>query len=174
MKVKCIDADGTLMERGEIFEGVYEQNEQYIKVRFPEPRGDNCQSGNYLASRFEVVPEPEQIGPPKYGDLLPTDSAERKKVPIQSGCLDYFPSALIEVAKLSYLGNEKHNPGEPLHHARGKSMDHGDALQRHQMERDQIDPDTGLLHAVEVAWRALAQLQELLEARGAPKARGAK
>ena len=104
---------------------------------------------------------------------LPTDSAERKDIPLVSGCIDYFPAALQEVARLSKYGNDKHNPGEELHHARGKSMDHADCLVRHLMERGIMDP-SGFSHTVMVAWRALALLQEELEAAGAPLARGAR
>jgi hypothetical protein len=88
--------------------------------------------------------------------------------------LDYFPAALAEVAKVSKAGNDKHNPGEPLHWARGKSTDHADSAVRHIMERGQLDPDTGLSVLAHAAWRVLAMLQEELEAKGAPKARGAK
>lgn len=106
--------------------------------------------------------------------LLPHGSSERKAIPIVSGLLDYFPSALIEVAKVSKAGNDKHNPGQPLHHARGKSMDHADSAVRHIMERGSVDPDTGLSVLAHAAWRVLALLQEELEAQGAPLARGAK
>jgi hypothetical protein len=104
---------------------------------------------------------------------LPTDSQERKDIPLARGCLDYFPAALAEVAKLSKAGNDKHNPGEEMHHARGKSSDHADCIVRHLVERGRIDTD-GFSHSVKVAWRALALLQEELEANGAPAARGAK
>lgn len=105
---------------------------------------------------------------------LPTDSAERKDIPLARGVLDYFPAALAEVAKLSKAGNDKHNPGEPLHWARGKSMDHADCIMRHLAERGKIDTD-GLSHTVKVAWRALALLQEECEQmRGAPLPRGAR
>jgi hypothetical protein len=102
------------------------------------------------------------------------ETARRKAMPVCSGVLDYFPDALLAVSQLSKLGNDKYNPGEKLHWARGKSMDHADALVRHHMQRGTIDTDTGLSHTVGVAWRALAQLQEELEAAGAPMARGAK
>ena len=36
--------------------------------------------------------------------LLPTNAAERKKIPIVSGVLDYFPLAIAEVAKCSMRG----------------------------------------------------------------------
>ena len=109
-----------------------------------------------------------------HGLVMPKDSRERKRVPLCTGVLDYFPAALAEVAKLSQFGNDKHNPGEPLHWARGKSMDHADCLLRHLADRGMIDPDSGLSHTVEVAWRALALLQEECEARGASQPRGAR
>lgn len=105
---------------------------------------------------------------------LPTDSASRKAVPLVTGVLDYFPAALAEVAKVSKAGNDKHNPGQPLHHARGKSTDHADSLLRHLVDRGKVDEDTGQRHSAEVAWRALALLQQELEDEGAPLARGAR
>lgn len=94
---------------------------------------------------------------------LPTDSKSRKHVPIASGVLDYFPDAIIEVAKVSQAGNEQHHPGTPLHWDRSKSTDESDALMRHFMERGSYDSD-GQRHTAKVAWRALAMLQKELEA----------
>ena len=57
------------------------------------------------------------------GVKLPTDPKERKKIPIYSGVLKYFPDAIAAVAAVSFAGNEQHNPGEPLllsvHRTRG-------------------------------------------------------
>jgi len=115
-----------------------------------------------------------ELGTPKSeAHLLPADSAERKKIPIGTGVLDYFPSALAEIARVSHHGNEQHNAGQPLHWARGKSADHGDTLIRHFLERGTLDVD-GMRHSAKMAWRALAILQLELEAEGAPIARGAK
>lgn len=129
-------------------------------------------------------PEPEQ--PPVTSGLtidkakdpvvraLPAESTARKATPIVTGVLDYFPAAIAAVARVSKAGNDKHNPGEKLHHSRGKSTDHADAIGRHLMERGGIDPDTGERHSAELAWRALANLQQELEDAGeAPLARGA-
>ncbi len=103
------------------------------------------------------------------------NSKRRKEQPVFSGVVRYFPAALALVAELSRLGNDKHNPGQPLHHARGKSTDHGDCILRHQASYEDADPETNLVHAVAVAWRALAQLQELAESRyGWPMAPGAR
>lgn len=93
-------------------------------------------------------------------------AAERKEYPIVTGCLDYFPDALLEVAHVSFVGNQQHNPGEPLHWARGKSMDQEDTEVRHLMERGSRDTD-GIRHSAKRAWRALAALQ--LEIEGEQK-----
>jgi len=95
--------------------------------------------------------------------MIPTDSQARKDAPVWSGFCLYFPNAMVEVSRLSKLGNDTHNPGQPLHWAKGKSTDHGDCIVRHQLQAEEIDEDTGLLHAVSVAWRAMAQLETLLE-----------
>jgi len=93
---------------------------------------------------------------------LPTDPKARKAIPLCTGVLDYFPDALIAVAEVSRIGNEQHNPGEPLHWARGKSMDQADTILRHMVERGRMDSD-GVRHSAKVAWRALAQLQLEIE-----------
>jgi hypothetical protein len=105
---------------------------------------------------------------------LPTDSDKRKTFPIASGVLDYFPDALAAVAELSFVGNQKHNAGQPLHWARSKSTDEADCLIRHFLERGTLDTD-GIRHSVKVAWRALALLQkEIEEAEGLPISRGSR
>jgi hypothetical protein len=140
--------------------------------------------------RLMFEPEPASgtvahllAGSPGDGDRAPVnperlltdvDSEGRKKFPMCSGLLDYFPDALAAVARVSFLGNEKHNPGEPLHHARGKSMDHADCIIRHLVERGRPDAE-GNSHTAQMAWRALALLQEELENElGLPLPRGAR
>jgi len=99
---------------------------------------------------------------------LPQDAKARKDIPIARGVLDYFPLALAAVAELSRIGNEQHNPGQPLHWARGKSTDHADCIVRHLIERGSTDAD-GVRHSTKVAWRALALLQtEIEEANNKP------
>lgn len=112
---------------------------------------------------------------------LPNDSVERKQYPLLSGCLKYFPAALAGVSRVSAIGNQKHNPGQPMHHARGKSGDHGDCLLRHLVDTEDllakgnVDPALILNEASSVAWRALAYAQELHEKLGgAPLAPGAR
>ena len=105
---------------------------------------------------------------------LSSDKDERKNSPIAEGVLWYFPNALAEVARVSKVGNDQHNAGLPLHHARDKSKDHADCILRHLIDAGQIDKD-GQRHSAKVAWRALALLQEELErAYGLPLPRNAR
>jgi len=96
---------------------------------------------------------------------LPADAKDRKRIPIYSGVLKYFPDAIIEVAKVSFVGNEQHNPGQPLHWAREKSQDHEDCIVRHSLDAMQAkDRDERIAHMAARAWRALAALQLEVEA----------
>lgn len=102
---------------------------------------------------------------------LPTDAKARKAIPIYSGFIKYFPDAIAAVAELSRIGNDQHNPGKPLHWDRSKSGDELDAQCRHllnmaQQGEDAADTDE-VLHATKNAWRAMANLQKLLEVRRA-------
>jgi hypothetical protein len=111
---------------------------------------------------------------------LPLDSDGRKNHPLYSGVLAYFPAALAGVARVSKIGNDKHNPGQPLHHARGKSADHADCIVRHLVDygdglaHEGVD-EQGIPHVDYIAWRALALAQEWHEKHdAAPLAPGAK
>lgn len=94
--------------------------------------------------------------------ILAADPTARKGMPITTGVLDYFPLALAEVAVVSKAGNDQHNPGQPLHWAKGKSTDHADCMARHLIDRGSRDTD-GMRHSAKLAWRALANLQTELE-----------
>ncbi len=105
---------------------------------------------------------------------LTSDPAQRKTVPMCTGLLDYFPDALAAVAHVSYVGNQQHNPGQPLHWARGKSTDEADTAIRHLRDRGTLDSD-GLRHSAKAAWRVLALLQKEIEADcGLPMSRGSR
>jgi hypothetical protein len=110
---------------------------------------------------------------PTRARLIEGGSGYRKGFPMCTGLLDYFPDALAAIAEVSFKGNQKHNPGEPMHHARGKSMDHADCIMRHLLERGGFDG--GIRHTAALAWRACALLQEELEnEEGLSLPRGAK
>jgi hypothetical protein len=95
---------------------------------------------------------------------LPDDSDLRKEIPLWTGLFEYFPNALAETSRVSLLGNNKHNPGEDMHWARGKSMDQANCILRHMMDArfGHRDKD-GMHHLAYAAWRALANLQLALE-----------
>lgn len=118
---------------------------------------------------------------------LPTDSQARKEIPLVAGCLRYFPAALAGVAQHSKMGNDKHNPGEEMHHARGKSSDHEECIARHLVDLQDLRasmmrangggavPRALFDELNALCWRALALSQELHELYGdAPLAPGAR
>lgn len=89
----------------------------------------------------------------------------RKEYPIFTGLLQYFPDALMEVAHTSWVGNEQHNPGEPLHWDRSKSSDQMDACIRHILDysRGDIFDTDGTYHLSKAIWRLCAELQIIKE-----------
>jgi hypothetical protein len=93
---------------------------------------------------------------------IPEDQNLRNEYPMSSGLLDYFPNALAEVSRLSYLATQQHHPGEKMHWDRSKSTDHLNKIVRHCIDAGKLD-DKGLRHSTMLAWRALANLQEELE-----------
>lgn len=127
-------------------------------------------SGPELKTFSEREIRPKHVNDPKVGlggaptraTTLPTEAAERKKHPVATGVLDYFPDALVAVARVSWQGNEQHNPGQPLHWARGKSFDEDDTIIRHFLQRGTLDND-GTRHSAKMVWRALAFLQKEIE-----------
>jgi hypothetical protein len=168
----CPEIDRVLKKHSKVFEDLAKHDIGGIKhIEYNAPAvSTNTQS--YL----EYVPIKSLT--------LPTDSAERKEYPLFRGVLRYFPAALSGVARISKIGNDKHNPGEEMHHARGKSTDHGDCILRHLIDlqdllarKDRhclVGSDEILTEVSSLAWRALAYSQELHEQMGAPLAPGAK
>ena len=102
-------------------------------------------------------------GAPTRATTLPTEGKARKQYPVASGVLDYFPDALVAISRVSWQGNEQHNPGQLLHWDRAKSQDEADTLMRHFLQRGTLDSD-GQRHSAKLAWRACALLQKEIEA----------
>ena len=92
------------------------------------------------------------------------EAQNRKDTPVYSGFIKYFPLAMKEVARVSKIGNDQHNPGKDLFWDRSKSGDELDALSRHLLDAGKLDTD-GQRHSAKVAWRAMASLQKELEAK---------
>lgn len=108
---------------------------------------------------------------PVVRNMLVEDDATRGDYPMFDGLMAYFPNALAEVSKVSKIGNDQHNPGQPMHWARDKSTDHGNKIMRHLVDAGGVDP-RGVRHTARLAWRALAMLQEEIElADGLPPSR---
>jgi len=86
------------------------------------------------------------------------------KAPIFRGGLGYFPRAISAVSSVSAFGASKYAWGG------WRSVDNGytrysDAMVRHlayEGQGEDVDPDSGLLHAAHTAWNALARLELLL------------
>ena len=96
---------------------------------------------------------------------LPTDNAERKALPIWTHLIEYFPDAFLEVVRVSVLGNQQHNPGEPMHWARGKSTDQMNTAARHMFDhsRGALRDIDGAYHLAKAVWRLSAELQLTIE-----------
>lgn len=101
-------------------------------------------------------------GPVATRGSLPDDVAKRNEYPMAGGLLDYFPNALAEVSRLSYIATQQHHSDKPMHWDRSKSRDHRSKIMRHLIDTGTVD-DKGMRHSAMVAWRALALLQEELE-----------
>jgi hypothetical protein len=92
---------------------------------------------------------------------LPLHDQARKELPLYDGTWGYFPDSLIAMAHVSYVGNNQHNPGEPLHWARNKSTDQFNTAMRHILDHKQgarYDTD-GCRHLAKAMWRIAAAMQ---------------
>lgn len=104
-------------------------------------------------------------------EMTPEKSAAIKatKVPIWQGCINYFPRALMEVAKVSEFGAKKHgfqlSDKGFLHPGYTQEM-YEDAIARHIVglitEGEVNVADGNLLHRAQRAWNALASLEKYL------------
>lgn len=136
-------------------------------------RAEQCAEYTELRNT-DVMPDVAPALVPQTRGSLPDDDKLRLEYPMADGLLYYFPAALAEVSRVSKIGNDQHNPGEPLHWARSKSTDHENKILRHLAEAGTKD-SKGVRHTARLAWRALALLQvELEREEGAPLPRNAR
>lgn len=140
----------------------HDPTEQTADILREEIRREIQARGAQPIAWMQQPPDKPRPAAPTRATTFPHTAKGRKEHPVASGVLDYFPDALVAVARVSFKGNEQHNPGEPLHWARGKSTDEADALIRHFLQRGSLDDD-GELHSAKMAWRALALLQKEIE-----------
>ena len=100
---------------------------------------------------------------------IPTDAAARKKTPIWSGFIMYFPRAITKVSQVSHAGNAQHNgPDNKMKWDKTKNSNHYDTAMRHGIDHqfNPIDTD-GQLHLAKAAWRIMAALETYLEEQNA-------
>ena len=112
-------------------------------------------------------PEGASLISPK--PALPTADTDRKALPLYDFMFKYFPLAWLEVVKVAVVGNEQHNPGEPLHWAREKSTDQLNCAFRHIFDHGMghpLDKD-GCYHLAKAIWRHMAELQLICEKKAA-------
>ena len=135
---------GVDYDNGYCFEYTYDENSKQLTYRNSE-------------GAFEGFDKPKK-------ETINQTNEQRKDTPIFSGVLSYFPDALKEVAKCSFIGQMQHNPNKPLAWDKVKSGNEYDSLTRHLIDSSKEDFDTdGTLHKAKIAWRALAGLQKHLE-----------
>ena len=91
----------------------------------------------------------------------PGAKADTGKPPVQQGVLDYFPLALLELAKVSHIGASKYS-WEGWRSVPNGITRYGNAMVRHLLQKQiegEYDFETGCLHDAQVAWNALAVLE---------------
>ena len=95
----------------------------------------------------------------------PVTGGQKGQKAEQLGAVD--PVALLELARVAGLGTQKY---ERFNYLRGYAWHLSyDALQRHAMKfwsGEDVDPDSGCLHAACVAWHALALCSFVLRSLG--------
>ena len=94
----------------------------------------------------------------------PGSKLDAGKAPVMRGALQYFPRALRAVSGVSLFGATKYtwNGRESVPDGVNR---YSDAMGRHLIGEavdGPIDPETGLLHAAQTAWNALARLELML------------
>lgn len=89
------------------------------------------------------------------------------KSPIYNGFLRYFPRAVDAVAMVSEYGQRKYGTWGGWHDVPDGIARYTDAKCRHMVKQESEGPyddgDSGLAHAAQEAWNAMARLELLLE-----------
>lgn len=110
----------------------------------------------HIETEEKVETDPNGKQPHEMGAKL-----DAGKAPISQGVLQYFPRALQEVSMVSLVGAKKYawKGWEAVSDGVNR---YSDALGRHLLAEaieGEIDSDTGMLHAAQIAWNALARLE---------------
>lgn len=132
-----------------------------------KPTKSNDEFGHLDDSFQKDVYVMYEIGDPKKPKpLFPEDDNEREQYPAGTFLTTYFPHAQAAKAHHSWKSNEKHNPGEPMHWAKDKSIGGPDRIVRHLMEGVWAwmrgDREGAKYHFTALAWRADEYLERFL------------
>ena len=116
----------------------------------------------YVPIAIPAENPPQPVAP---GGGLPTTDQDRKALPLWTYMMEYFPDAFVEACKVSVIGNNQHNPGQPLHWAREKSTDQMNTAFRHMWDHSRgVTKDVdGAYHLAKAIWRLKAELQLTIE-----------
>ena len=97
----------------------------------------------------------------------PGSKLDAGKAPLLQGVIQYFPRALSAVSMISLEGSKKYSWRGWETVPDGVNR-YGDALGRHligEAVHGDTDPETGMMHAAQTAWNALARLELILRAK---------
>src|SRR5699024_6835054 len=116
----------------------------------------NIKSGNNNTISYEYVIVPNK-GKKETYNKLPLDRVITKQ----------FPKALKAISKCSKFGHDKYKDYDDdwLNYKRVDDgiQKYADALQRHNLNKDQKDKESGFPHIYHKAWNALAELELWIE-----------
>lgn len=129
----------------------------------PWEQGQSNYLNGYIPT-VTVVPPKEEEDPNGIDAKTPGAKLDAGKSPVMQGVLQYFPRALLEVGRVSERGAQKYS-WRGWETVQDGVTRYGDALSRHiilESIEGPYDKDTGLLHAAQEAWNALARLELIL------------
>jgi len=112
----------------------------------------------------KVFPTPMDKDPSGKDLKQPGTKGDLGKSPVLQGAFQYFPRALDAVAKVSEFGANKYS-WKGWEQVPDGINRYGNALCRHILQetiQGEYDRETGMLHAAQEAWNALARLELIL------------
>lgn len=105
-----------------------------------------------------IIPKPFEYKGVKHSeDKLPLDTVITRQ----------FPKALEAICKATQFGHKKYiltdHYYDNFKKVKGGSQTYAEALQRHNLNKNEADPESGLPHIFHKAWNALAELELWIE-----------
>jgi hypothetical protein len=153
------------------FEALAPSEERFVLPQHGLPQSQSVTTARARAGE-KAEPTPAAAEAPRPGDDIKGGALKMDmgKAPLFTLVMQYFPKALTAVANVSEYGLRKYNPGGPgtgWKRVPDGANRYGDGLVRHIVKESVEGPydlqDSGLAHAAQAAWNALARLEILLE-----------